>query len=187
MSAARLKAAWIDATTPARARPASAPDAGQFFPREKGRGTQRARCGARHRARRRADPLPPHALRSRHGHADRRARRPRQVFAATQARDHAAPPQGSARLARRRQALTPEDEALELALFDLDNTLLSGDSDYEWAQFLVERGVLERAEYEAKNDRFFRQYKEGRLDIHEFLAFQLTPLARHPREKLDEG
>jgi len=75
---------------------------------------------------------------------------------------------------------------LELALFDLDNTLLSGDSDYEWAQFLVERGVLERAEYEAKNDHFFRQYKAGGLDIHEFLEFQLAPLARYPREKLDE-
>jgi HAD superfamily hydrolase (TIGR01490 family) len=76
--------------------------------------------------------------------------------------------------------------ATELALFDLDNTLLSGDSDYEWAQFLIERGVIERAEYEAKNQRFFRQYKAGRLDIHEFLDFQLAPLARHPRAKLDQ-
>jgi HAD superfamily hydrolase (TIGR01490 family) len=75
---------------------------------------------------------------------------------------------------------------LELALFDLDNTLLSGDSDYEWAQFLIERGVIERAEYEAKNDRFFLQYKTGGLDIHEFLEFQLAPLARYPRGKLDE-
>jgi HAD superfamily hydrolase (TIGR01490 family) len=77
------------------------------------------------------------------------------------------------------------DAEKELALFDLDNTLLSGDSDYEWAQFLIERGVLERVEYEAKNDRFFRQYKAGRLDIHEFLDFQLEPLALHPREQLD--
>ena len=76
--------------------------------------------------------------------------------------------------------------ATELALFDLDNTLLSGDSDYEWAQFLIERGVLERAEYEAKNERFFRQYKEGGLDIHEFLDFQLAPLARYPRTNLNE-
>ncbi len=75
---------------------------------------------------------------------------------------------------------------MDLALFDLDNTLLSGDSDYEWAQFLIERGALERAEYEAKNDRFFLQYKEGTLDIHEFLEFQLAPLARFPRGKLDE-
>ena len=75
--------------------------------------------------------------------------------------------------------------ATELALFDLDHTLLSGDSDYEWGRFLIERGLLDRSEYEARNDRFFRQYKEGRLDIHEFLDFQLAPLARHPREQLD--
>jgi len=75
--------------------------------------------------------------------------------------------------------------ATGLALFDLDNTLLSGDSDYEWAQFLIERGMLDRPEYEAKNERFFHQYKEGRLDIHEFLAFQLAPLAHHPRQELD--
>ena len=79
-----------------------------------------------------------------------------------------------------------EDADLELALFDLDDTLLSGDSDYQWAQFLIERGVLQRAEYEAKNDHFLRQYKDGRLDIHEFLEFQIAPLARQPREKLDE-
>jgi HAD superfamily hydrolase (TIGR01490 family) len=76
-------------------------------------------------------------------------------------------------------------EEKELALFDLDNTLLSGDSDYEWGQFLIERGVLDRAEYEARNDRFFRQYQDGRLDIREFLEFQLAPLARYPREQLD--
>ena len=72
-----------------------------------------------------------------------------------------------------------------IALFDLDNTLLSGDSDYEWAQFLIEHGVLDRSQYESRNDHFFRQYKEGRLDIHEFLDFQLAPLARHPRDELD--
>src|SRR5256885_2467229 len=74
---------------------------------------------------------------------------------------------------------------LELALFDLDNTLLAGDSDYEWAQFLIERGVLERERYEARNDEFFRQYQAGRLDIREFLDFQLAPLARRPRAELD--
>jgi HAD superfamily hydrolase (TIGR01490 family) len=74
---------------------------------------------------------------------------------------------------------------VELVLFDLDNTLLSGDSDYEWAQFLIERGVLDRATYEAQNDEFFRQYTAGTLDIHEFLDFQLAPLARYPRANLD--
>jgi HAD superfamily hydrolase (TIGR01490 family) len=73
-----------------------------------------------------------------------------------------------------------------LALFDLDNTLLAGDSDFEWAQFLIEQGVLDREVYEARNAEFYEQYKQGTLDIHEFLDFQLRPLARHPRRVLDE-
>jgi len=73
---------------------------------------------------------------------------------------------------------------MRLALFDLDNTLLSGDSDYEWGQFLVERGVVERAAYEAQNRAFYEQYKTGTLDIHEFLGFALRPLAEHSPEEL---
>ncbi len=74
---------------------------------------------------------------------------------------------------------------MKLVLFDLDNTLLSGDSDFEWAQFLIERGVLDREVYEARNQAFYDQYKAGTLDIHEFLDFQLKPLSRHPRTQLD--
>jgi HAD superfamily hydrolase (TIGR01490 family) len=74
---------------------------------------------------------------------------------------------------------------MKLALFDLDNTLLDGDSDYAWAQFLIEEGVLRADEYNAKNDYFYERYKDGSLDIHEFLDFQLAPLARHPRAQLD--
>ena len=74
---------------------------------------------------------------------------------------------------------------MNLALFDLDNTLLSGDSDFEWAQFLIEQGVLDREVYEARNAEFFDQYKKGTLDIREFLDFQLKPLSRHPRAVLD--
>lgn len=74
---------------------------------------------------------------------------------------------------------------MKLALFDLDNTLLAGDSDFEWAQFLIEQGVLDREVYEARNRHFYEQYKAGTLDIHEFLDFQLKPLARHPRSVLD--
>ena len=74
---------------------------------------------------------------------------------------------------------------MRLALFDLDNTLLAGDSDFEWAQFLIEQGVLDREVYEARNREFYEQYKAGTLDIHEFLDFQLKPLARHPRSLLD--
>jgi len=71
-----------------------------------------------------------------------------------------------------------------LVLFDLDNTLLAGDSDFEWAQFLIEQGVLDREVYEARNQDFFQQYQAGTLDIHAFLDFQLKPLARHPRTQL---
>ena len=74
---------------------------------------------------------------------------------------------------------------MRLALFDLDNTLLAGDSDYEWGQFLVDRGVLQRAEYEAQNRAFYEQYKAGTLDIHEFLGFALRPLADHTPEELE--
>lgn len=74
---------------------------------------------------------------------------------------------------------------MRLALFDLDNTLLAGDSDFEWAQYLIEQGVLDREVYEARNLSFYDDYKAGTLDIHAFLDFQLAPLARHSRAQLD--
>ncbi len=74
---------------------------------------------------------------------------------------------------------------MKLALFDLDNTLLNGDSDFEWSQFLIRIGVLDAELFEAQNLRFYQQYKAGTLDIHEFLDFQLKPLSRHPRSTLD--
>jgi HAD superfamily hydrolase (TIGR01490 family) len=74
---------------------------------------------------------------------------------------------------------------MKLALFDLDNTLLAGDSDFEWAQFLISKGALDREVHEAKNHEFYEHYKAGTLDIHAFLDFQLKPLARHSREQLD--
>ena len=74
---------------------------------------------------------------------------------------------------------------MKLALFDLDNTLLDGDSDFEWAQFLIGLGVIDRELYEARNQHFYDQYKAGTLDIHEFLDFQLKPLSRHSRKVLD--
>lgn len=74
---------------------------------------------------------------------------------------------------------------VRLALFDLDNTLLAGDSDFEWAQFLIAEGVVDREVHEARNLEFYEQYKAGTLDIHEFLDFQLLPLSRHPRAQLD--
>ena len=74
---------------------------------------------------------------------------------------------------------------MRLALFDLDNTLLAGDSDYEWGQFLVDRGVLDRESYEAQNRAYYDQYVAGTLDIHEFLGFALRPLAAHEPADLE--
>jgi HAD superfamily hydrolase (TIGR01490 family) len=74
---------------------------------------------------------------------------------------------------------------MRLALFDLDNTLLAGDSDYEWGQFLVDHGVLERGVYEAQNRAYYDQYVAGTLDIHEYLGFALRPLAEHAAPELE--
>jgi HAD superfamily hydrolase (TIGR01490 family) len=74
---------------------------------------------------------------------------------------------------------------MDLALFDLDNTLIAGDSDFEWAQFLIGKGILDRALYEARNIEFYEQYKAGTLDIDVFLDFQLQPLSRFPRAELE--
>ncbi|MDP2111819.1 MAG: HAD family hydrolase [Thiobacillus sp.] len=74
---------------------------------------------------------------------------------------------------------------MNLVLFDLDNTLLAGDSDYEWGQFLIAKGAVDGPHYEAKNKAFYEDYKAGRLDIYAFLAFALRPLATHAREQLD--
>ncbi len=73
---------------------------------------------------------------------------------------------------------------MALALFDLDNTLLAGDSDYLWGVFLSEKGVVDRDTYERENERFYEEYKEGRLDIMEFLTFSLRPLAENDPAQL---
>jgi len=72
-----------------------------------------------------------------------------------------------------------------LVLFDLDETLLAGDSDYQWGQMLIDAGVLEREIYEARNLEFYEKYKAGVLNLPEFLAFQLKPLAQHSRAQLE--
>ncbi len=73
---------------------------------------------------------------------------------------------------------------MTLAIFDLDNTLLAGDSDYLWGRFLVERGLVDPERYEADNRRFYEDYLAGTLDVHAFLRFALEPLTRHPAEQL---
>lgn len=72
-----------------------------------------------------------------------------------------------------------------LAIFDLDHTLLTGDSDYAWGQFLVENGLVDGADYARRNQRFYDDYRAGVLDIFAFLRFSLAPLARFERAQLD--
>ncbi len=73
---------------------------------------------------------------------------------------------------------------MTLAIFDLDNTLLSSDSDYEWGQFLVDKGVVDKLEYEQTNKHFLEQYQQGQLDIYEFSRFAFKPLATNPMDSL---
>ena len=73
-----------------------------------------------------------------------------------------------------------------LALFDLDNTLLAGDSDYNWSIFLIGEGLLDEKTHHDRNEQFYQDYKNGNLDIYAFLKFQLQPLAQHPKKFLDE-
>lgn len=67
---------------------------------------------------------------------------------------------------------------MPLALFDLDNTLIAGDSDYAWGQFLVATGKVDAVAYQRANQQFFRDYQAGKLDIFEYLRFALAPLAQ---------
>ncbi len=68
---------------------------------------------------------------------------------------------------------------MSLAIFDLDNTLIAGDSDYLWGQYLSEIGAVDGEQYRREHDRFYQEYLEGVLDIHAFLRFQLEPLAKN--------
>lgn len=74
---------------------------------------------------------------------------------------------------------------MPLAIFDLDNTLLDGDSDYLWGRFLVAHGIVDGKSYERENERFYRHYQAGTLDIDAFLRFSLRPLREHPRERME--
>ncbi|MBF0588363.1 MAG: HAD family hydrolase [Magnetococcales bacterium] len=73
-----------------------------------------------------------------------------------------------------------------LALFDLDETLLEGDSDYLWGRFLVEQGLVDSDAYEQQNRGFYEDYKRGQLDINAYLRFQLHHLTGHKRTTLDD-
>ena len=73
---------------------------------------------------------------------------------------------------------------MSLAIFDLDNTLLSIDSDHAWGEFLLEQGAVDPVAYREANDRFMADYDAGTLDIHAFLEVALKPLADNTPEQL---
>src|ERR1700752_3874478 len=71
-----------------------------------------------------------------------------------------------------------------LALFDLDHTLIPTDSDHEWGRFMVKLGIVDAEQFSRDNDRFYADYKDGKLDIHAYLVAMLTPLAKYSRDQL---
>ena len=73
---------------------------------------------------------------------------------------------------------------MALAIFDLDNTLLGGDSDFLWGRYLCENGIVEEADYRRANEHYYQQYLEGSLDIYDFLEFVFKPLATHDMDTL---
>ncbi len=73
---------------------------------------------------------------------------------------------------------------MALAIFDLDNTLIAGDSDHSWGVFLVEKQLVDAEAYRLANDKFYADYKNGTLDIRAYLQFSLAPLTRHSLEEL---
>ncbi len=75
---------------------------------------------------------------------------------------------------------------MNLAIFDLDNTLLDGDSDYNWGIYLVKKGYLDEKEYKVKNQKFFEEYQAGKLDIFAFAEFQFQFLKNNTRKFLND-
>ncbi|MEZ0121573.1 MAG: HAD family hydrolase [Candidatus Reddybacter sp.] len=75
---------------------------------------------------------------------------------------------------------------MPLALFDLDNTLLAGDSDYAWGEFLVDEKKVDPDHYARMNEQFYEDYQLGKLDIFEYLRFALAPLAALEPQELVE-
>lgn len=75
---------------------------------------------------------------------------------------------------------------MALAIFDLDNTLIAGDSDHSWGVFLVEKQLVDAETYRLANDGFYADYKNGTLDIRTYLQFSLAPLAHHSMAELEK-
>ena len=75
---------------------------------------------------------------------------------------------------------------MSLAIFDLDNTLIGGDSDFLWGEFIGEEGIVDASAYRKKNEYFYQQYDLGTLDIYAWLEFCLEPLTRYSMTELQE-
>ena len=73
---------------------------------------------------------------------------------------------------------------MTLAIFDLDHTLLAGDSDYLWGEYMAENGIVEPTAYRARNLGFYDDYQNGTLDNDQYLEFSLEPLTRYSIEEL---
>lgn len=73
-----------------------------------------------------------------------------------------------------------------LAIFDLDNTLLIGDSDHAWGEFLIDEGLVDGRTHKQKNDQFYQDYCEGKLDIYAYQAFALSAIKGKKPEALTE-
>ncbi|MBL4584673.1 MAG: HAD family hydrolase [Pseudomonadales bacterium] len=75
---------------------------------------------------------------------------------------------------------------MALAIFDLDNTLIAGDSDHAWGEFLIEKSLVDRDYFKKTNDQFYQDYLDGKLDIHNYIEFAIEPLTRFSDELLAE-
>ena len=75
-------------------------------------------------------------------------------------------------------AIILKDTNVKLVIFDLDNTLIAGDSDHAWGEFLISKELVDPIVYAQKNDHFYLQYQQQTLDIHEYQAFVLAPLIK---------
>lgn len=75
---------------------------------------------------------------------------------------------------------------MALAIFDLDNTLIAGDSDHSWGEFLVDQNIVDPQLYKKMNDKFYADYESGCLDIIAYLEFSLEPLTKFTLEELDK-
>ena len=75
---------------------------------------------------------------------------------------------------------------MKLTIFDLDNTILNGDSDYSWIEFLIKNNYVDAKSYEEKNKYFFDQYHQGTLDIAEYAGFSIGSFIEIGKERLPE-